>query len=186
MSHEVVISGAGLWKPPHIISNAELVDSYNAWAEAFNARNAAAIEAGELEAKLYSSVEFIEKASGIRQRYAYEKSGILDVERMRPRLEVRAEDALSHQAEIALQAARPALEAAGRLDADGRGLFRVLRTRDGLTLLDGRNHFLQLLGRGHLRWVVRVFVDFVELREAVAACQDEGDGQNRSGEQGES
>lgn len=120
MSHEVVISGAGLWKPPHTISNAELVDSYNAWAEEFNARNAAAIDAGELEAKPYSSVEFIEKASGIKQRYAYEKTGILDVERMRPRIDVRAEDALSHQAEIALNAARPALEAAGRLDAEGR------------------------------------------------------------------
>lgn len=119
MSHDVVISGAGLWKPAHRISNAELVESYNAWAECYNAANAGAIEAGEREAKPLSSVEFIEKASGIRSRYAYVKDGILDVERMRPRIPRRPEDALSHQAEIALNAARPALRAAGRLNADG-------------------------------------------------------------------
>lgn len=122
MSHDVVISGAGLWKPEHTISNAELVESYNAWAERFNAEHADAIAAGEVEAKPASSVEFIEKASGIRQRYAYVKDGILDVTRMRPRIPRRAEDALSHQAEIALNAARPALAAAGRLDGDGRAV----------------------------------------------------------------
>ncbi|MEQ8858790.1 MAG: beta-ketoacyl-ACP synthase III [Pseudomonadales bacterium] len=119
MSQDVVISGAGLWKPEHSISNVELVDSYNAWAERYNAANASAIEAGEREAKPISSVEFIEKASGIRSRYAYVKDGILDVERMRPRIPARSEDALSHQAEIALSAARPALAAAGKLNADG-------------------------------------------------------------------
>lgn len=119
MSHDVVISGTGLWKPEHRISNDELVASYNAWAERFNADHDAAIAAGEIEARPYSSAEFIEKASGIRSRYAYVKDGILDPARMRPRIPRRGEDALSHQAEIALNAARPALEAAGRLNADG-------------------------------------------------------------------
>ena len=82
MSNGVVISGAGLWKPEHIITNEELVDSYNAWAERYNADNAEAIAAGELEEKPLSSAEFVEKASGIRQRYAYIKEGILDVERL--------------------------------------------------------------------------------------------------------
>jgi beta-ketodecanoyl-[acyl-carrier-protein] synthase len=122
MSHDVVISGAGLWQPEHTITNAELVESYNAWAERFNAEHAAAIEAGDVDARPSSSVEFIEKASGIRQRYAYVKDGILDVTRMRPRIPRRGEDELSHQAEIALNAARPALAAAGRLDADGRAV----------------------------------------------------------------
>jgi beta-ketodecanoyl-[acyl-carrier-protein] synthase len=119
MSGDVVISGAGLWKPPHTISNEELVASYNAWAERYNEEHQARIAQGELEPKPLSSAEFIEKASGIRQRYAYEKSGILDVTRMRPRLPHRGEDELSHQAEIALHAAREALAAAGRLRADG-------------------------------------------------------------------
>lgn len=116
---DVVISGAGLWRPEHRITNEELVASYNAWAERYNSRHAEAIAAGEVEEKPYSSVEFIEKASGIRSRYAYVKDGILDIERMRPRIPHREEDQLSHQAEIALQAARRALESAGRLNADG-------------------------------------------------------------------
>ncbi len=117
--HEVVISGAGLWRPEHRISNEELVASYNAWAEAYNGRHADAIAAGELEPKPCSSAEFIEKASGIKSRYAYVKDGILDIERMRPRIPHRSEDELSHQAEVALHSARRALEAAGRLQADG-------------------------------------------------------------------
>jgi beta-ketodecanoyl-[acyl-carrier-protein] synthase len=104
MSHEVVISGAALWKPRHQISNAELVASYNAWAERYNAEHADAIAAGELEARPASSEAFIEKASGIRSRYAYVKDGILDIDRMRPRIPLRREDEVSHQAEIALSA----------------------------------------------------------------------------------
>ncbi len=118
MSDEVVLSGAGLWKPEHRISNGELVAAYNAWVDRFNAENAAAITAGELEPRPHSSTEFIEKASGIKSRYAYVKDGILDIERMRPRIPHRGEDALSHQAEIALNAARPALAAAGKTGAD--------------------------------------------------------------------
>lgn len=116
--NDVVISGVGLWHPEHVITNAELVASYNAWAAAENQRNAAAIAAGTLEALAPSSVEFIEKASGIRQRYAYVKDGVLDIERMRPNIPERGEDDLSHQAEMALYAARPALAAANKRPAD--------------------------------------------------------------------
>ncbi len=112
MSQTVVISGAGLWTPEHIVTNEELVESYNAYAQAHNARHADAIDAGEVEALPQSSTEFIEKASGIKQRYAYVKDGILDIERMRPRLPRRADDELSHQAQIALAAAQAALDAA--------------------------------------------------------------------------
>jgi beta-ketodecanoyl-[acyl-carrier-protein] synthase len=109
MTRTAAISGVGLWKPAHVITNAELVASYNAWAEADNARNAAEIAAGSVEPQPLSSVEFIEKASGIRQRYAYVKDGILDIDRMRPRIPERAEDTLSHQAQMALAAANLAL-----------------------------------------------------------------------------
>ncbi len=112
MSEAVVISGAGLWTPEHVVSNEELVASYNAYADVFNDRHAAEIESGAVAALPHSSTEFIEKASGIKQRYAYVKDGILDVERMRPRLAKRADDELSHQAEIALAAARKAMAAA--------------------------------------------------------------------------
>ncbi|TQV71836.1 beta-ketoacyl-ACP synthase III [Exilibacterium tricleocarpae] len=118
MSSPIVISGIGLWTPAESISNEELVESYNAYADHFNTANATAIAAGELEAKPYSSVEFIEKASGIKSRFAYQKAGILDIDRMRPLIPERPDDALSDQAEMALNAARPALAAAGKTAAD--------------------------------------------------------------------
>lgn len=118
MAEGVAITGVGLWKPPHVITNEELVTAYNAHADLFNAEHAGAIEAGEIEAKPHSSAEFIHKASGIERRYAYIKDGVLEPDRMRPRIPQRSEEELSHQAEIALNAARPALENAGRSGSD--------------------------------------------------------------------
>ena len=114
----VVISGSGLWTPEHIITNDELVAAYNEWANRYNDRHADAIAAGESETKPISSVEFIEKASGIKQRYAYVKEGILDVARMRPAIPERPDDAVSDQAEMAVHAARGAMDAAGKTAAD--------------------------------------------------------------------
>jgi beta-ketodecanoyl-[acyl-carrier-protein] synthase len=108
----VVISGSGLWNPPHVISNEDLVASLNAYADRFNAEHAAEIEAGELPPVGRSDPEFILKASGIRQRHVYEREGILDIDHMRPRIPERAEHELSHQAEMALAAARDALQSA--------------------------------------------------------------------------
>jgi beta-ketodecanoyl-[acyl-carrier-protein] synthase len=116
--NQVVISGAGLWRPEHVVTNEELVEAYNAFAVRENEINADAIAAGESEEIPLSSAEFIEKASGIKQRYAYVKDGILDVDRMRPLIPRRPEEALSHQAEIALHAARQAMDAAGKTAED--------------------------------------------------------------------
>jgi len=113
MSH-AVITGTGLYRPPHVITNAELVASFNAYADLQNAKHAAAIAAGERQAVPHSSVEFIEKASGIRQRYVIEKEGVLDPTRMRPRFAPRKDEELSLMAEIAVDAAKKALAAAGR------------------------------------------------------------------------
>jgi beta-ketodecanoyl-[acyl-carrier-protein] synthase len=114
----VVITGTGLYRPPHVITNAELVEAFNAYAALQNERNAARIASGEVEALVASSVEFIEKASGIKQRYVIEKSGVLDPLRMKPRFEPRPDDELSLMAEIAVAAARDALQAAGRRGQD--------------------------------------------------------------------
>ena len=114
----VVITGTGLYRPPHIITNAELVEAFNAYATAFNSRHAARIETGEVEALVASSVEFIEKASGIKQRYVVDKQGVLDPARMRPHFEPRPDDQLSLMAEIAVEAARGALAAAGKRGQD--------------------------------------------------------------------
>ncbi|MFP6815754.1 MAG: beta-ketoacyl-ACP synthase III [Pseudomonadales bacterium] len=118
MTIPVVISGAGLWKPEHIITNAELVAAYNGYADKFNRDHRAEIGSGDVTALEHSSVGFIEKASGIKQRYAYVKDGILDVDRMRPRIPHRSEDELSHQAEIALNSARIAMDSAQKTGAD--------------------------------------------------------------------
>jgi len=115
---DVVISGTGLYQPPHVITNAELVASYNAYAELQNARHATAIAAGERPALVMSSVEFIEKASGIKQRYVIDKAGVLDPRRMKPHFEPRADDQISLMAEIAVDASHKALAAAGRQASD--------------------------------------------------------------------
>lgn len=116
--NNVVISGVGLWTPANTITNEELVDSYNAWATQYNIDHAAQIEADELSPKPLSSAAFIEKASGIKSRYVYAKEGVLDIKRMRPKLEPRRDDELSHQAEMAVAAAEKALLAANKTPAD--------------------------------------------------------------------
>ena len=114
----VVISGSGLFMAPYSISNDELVASYNAYVQQFNAENAERIAAGEVARLEESSVEFIEKASGIKRRSVMEKNGILDPQRMRPKLPRRANDKLAIQAEMAVAAARDALAAAGKSPDD--------------------------------------------------------------------
>ncbi len=109
-----VIAATGLFTPEQSVSNAELVESYNAWADAWNDRHAAAIVAGELEPKTHSSIEFIEKASGIKSRFVMDKSGVIDPARMAPNLPERSNDELSVLAEMAVKAARQAIEAWGK------------------------------------------------------------------------
>lgn len=114
----VVISGTGLYRPPHVITNAELVQAYNAYVDLHNQAHAAEIAAGTRAALVTSSVEFIEKASGIKQRYVLDKTGVLDPTRMYPRFVERPDDQLSLMAEIAVDAAQKALHAAGRRGAE--------------------------------------------------------------------
>ncbi|MCG8443832.1 MAG: beta-ketoacyl-ACP synthase III, partial [Caulobacterales bacterium] len=113
-----VIAATGLHTPEQSISNAELVAAYNSWAERFNAENAEAIAAGRETAREPSSVEFIEKASGIKSRFVLDKSGVLDPDRMAPALAKRPNEALSVMAEIGVAAARDALARADRTPAD--------------------------------------------------------------------
>jgi beta-ketodecanoyl-[acyl-carrier-protein] synthase len=118
MTQQVVMSGTGLWTPKHSITNEELIDSYNAYADKFNAENADKIAAGEIAEKPYSSAQFVEKASGIKNRYIYEKEGALDINRMCPVIAERSDDQISNQAEIAVEAARNAMKAANKTAED--------------------------------------------------------------------
>ena len=115
---DVIISGTGLYTPPQSISNEELVISFNTWVEQFNADNADAIAAGALAPMQPSSAEFIEKASGIKSRYVIDKAGILDPNRMVPRIPERPDSSPSIQCEISVAAAREAMAQAGKTAAD--------------------------------------------------------------------
>jgi len=112
------ISGSGVWHPPSVISNPELCDAFNAWVAKDNAAHADQIAAGTREPLRESTPEFVEKASGIKQRYVLDKTGILDPERMIPNIPDRPDDQLCYQAEFAVEAARRALAQAGREGKD--------------------------------------------------------------------
>lgn len=113
-----VISSTGLFTPEDSISNEELVASFNTYVELFNDENADAIAAGAVEALSPSSVEFIEKASGIKARHVMAKQPILDPQVMAPRWDERSDDDLSIMAEIGVKACEQALERAERSAAD--------------------------------------------------------------------
>lgn len=121
--HNVVISGTGLYTPANSISNEELVQSFNTYVARFNADNAEAIERGEVQALTESNAAFIEKASGIKSRFVMDKDGILDPQRMTPRLPERSNDEWSILCEMAVGAAKQALERAGRTAADIDGVI---------------------------------------------------------------
>lgn len=119
--HRVAISSTGIFIPPEVITNEELVLAFNSFAHLENQRNAAAIASGAASPIAPSSVEFIEKASGIQRRYVMEKTGVLDPQRMRPNLQARPDSEISLMAEIGVAAAKDALARAGKTinDVDG-------------------------------------------------------------------
>ncbi len=114
MERVPVISATGLFTPPDSITNEELVESFNAYVAQHNVANAAAIAAGELAELLPSSVEFIEKASGIKARHVVSKAPLLDPAIMAPRFAERPDEDLSVLAEMGVKAAQDALKAAQR------------------------------------------------------------------------
>ena len=117
--NQAVISGTGLYTPPYAISNEELIDCFNAYVGKFNADNAAAIASGAVTALEESSAGFIEKGSGIKSRFVMEKEGILDVQRMVPRIPDRPDTAQSLTCELAVAAAQQRLSHPARTAADG-------------------------------------------------------------------
>ncbi len=107
-----VISSTGLFTPTDSISNAELVASYNLFADRYNAAHP------DEEPLPQSSVEFIEKASGILSRHVIAKTAIVDPDILCPRYPERPNDQISIMAEIGVAACRDALERTGRDVAD--------------------------------------------------------------------
>ena len=114
----IVISGTGVYTPEQSITNQELVKAYNSYAENYNSTNRGDIDQGKKVALELSSEEFIYNASGIKKRYVMDKSGILDPAVMHPILEKRSNDEPSILAEMAVKAAKKALESAGKTPND--------------------------------------------------------------------
>ena len=109
----VVISGTGLFTPKEYITNDELVESFNAYVDLYNQENEEAINSGDIDPLTHSSTDFIKKASGIEQRYVLDKEGILDISRMKPKLQARDNSDLSIQADMAVEASKDAMKMAG-------------------------------------------------------------------------
>jgi beta-ketodecanoyl-[acyl-carrier-protein] synthase len=112
MSYQVVLSGTGRYVPKNKVSNEALVASFNKYVANFNRTHQAEIEAKTIEALQPSSSEFIEKASGIKNRYLVDADGLLDPTRLRPRLTARPDEEMSVQCEMAYHAAWAALDEA--------------------------------------------------------------------------
>lgn len=108
------ITGHGIWHRDTVLGNEELCAAFNEFVRRENLKNADAIAAGTKQPLKESTPEWVVKASGIKNRYVEDKTGLLDPERMCPNIPDRPEDQLSIQAEYAVNAARKALASAGR------------------------------------------------------------------------
>ena len=106
---KAVISSTGLWTPEESITNEELVESFNAYVDIWNSKNASSISDGKKLELTYSDAGFIEKASGVKSRYTISKKSILDPNIMAPRIPKRKNSEPSILAEIGFKAAQDAL-----------------------------------------------------------------------------
>jgi len=115
---KAVISSTGLWTPEESITNEELVESFNAYVDIWNSKNASSISSGKKLELTYSDASFIEKASGVKSRYTISKKSILDPNIMAPRIPKRKNSEPSILAEIGFKAAQNALHKINRNPKD--------------------------------------------------------------------
>ena len=76
-----------------------------------------------MEALAPSSSEFIEKASGIKTRYLYDKHNCLDPNRMKPKTRPEQPDNTSILAEMGIESAKKAIANAGITADDVDGII---------------------------------------------------------------
>ena len=115
---EIHITGTGIWYPEDVITNDELVSSYNSFVDNFNLNNKSDIDSGKIDALEHSSSSFIEKASGIKTRHVIDKKNTLDINRMMPLVEHEDESRLSIHAVVGIKAAKKAMDAANVTPSD--------------------------------------------------------------------
>ena len=110
----IYITGTGFWIPKDgLTTNDEVVKSYNQFVDNYNLENSKAISSGSIESLAHSSSEFIEKASGIKTRYLYDKTNCLDPKRMKPKTRPELPNNTSILAEMGVDSARKAIKNAG-------------------------------------------------------------------------
>src|SRR5690242_7984703 len=107
--NRVAITGIGVKIPEAEITNEQLVASFNEWVGRENKKR----EKCGKEPLPESSVAFIEHASGVKSRHVISADGVLDPERMTPRIPRRDNDEVSVMAEFGLASARQAIDDAG-------------------------------------------------------------------------
>jgi len=120
---EIHIIGTGIWYPDEIISNDEIVNSFNSYVDNFNDDNKDKIANGELLPLEYSSSAFIEKASGIKNRRVIDKKNILDINKMMPCVKHEDESRLSIHAVAGINAAKKAMKQANVSASDIDGVI---------------------------------------------------------------
>lgn len=109
----ICITATAIATPKDIITNDELVASFNQYVDDYNSTHKQAIDQGQKTALAYSTSEFIEKASGIKSRHVIDKKGILDPAIMAPVVAPRAlGQELSVMAELGVEALQMALDKA--------------------------------------------------------------------------
>ena len=106
---DIYIVSTGFWHPEDIVTNDEIVNSYNAYVTKFNELNSADIANGSIDELPLSSSEFVEKASGIRTRYLIDKKNTLDPNMMRPQVNNEHESRISIHAKAGIEAAKKAI-----------------------------------------------------------------------------
>ena len=92
---DIFITSTGFWHPQEIVTNDEIVNSYNTYVTNFNERHAGDIANGSIKELPLSSAEFVEKASGIKTRYLIDKKNTLDPNLMRPQVNNEDESRIS-------------------------------------------------------------------------------------------
>jgi beta-ketodecanoyl-[acyl-carrier-protein] synthase len=120
---DVVISGTGFYLPPYLITNEELVESYNNYVESHNQKYAEAIRKGEKSPLEKSDTDFIINASGIKNRYTLNKDDILNINTMHPKFPKRNNEELSIQVEFGLFSAEKAMKKANKQPNDIDGVI---------------------------------------------------------------
>ena len=107
---EIYITSTGFWHPQEIVTNDEIVNSYNTYVTNFNEHHADDIANGSIKELPLSSAEFVEKASGIKTRYLIDKKNTLDPNLMRPQVNNEDESRISIHARAGIEAAKKAIE----------------------------------------------------------------------------